>query len=89
MSDTPDVLVYAKPFCPYCAAAKSLLKEKGVGYREIDISRDETGREDMVRRTGQRTVPQIFIGSRHVGGYDDLSTLDRQGKLDGLLAITG
>jgi glutaredoxin 3 len=85
MSDSPDVLVYVKPFCPYCVAAKSLLREKGVSYREIDISRDDAEREDMIRRTGRRTVPQIFIGTRHVGGFDDLSALDQQGQLDPLL----
>jgi glutaredoxin 3 len=88
MSAPPDVLVYSKPFCPYCVAAKSLLREKGISYREIDISRDKAEREDMVRRTGQNTVPQIFIGAQHVGGFDDLSALDQRGKLDPLLGIT-
>jgi glutaredoxin 3 len=85
----PDVLVYAKPFCPYCMAAKSLLQEKGVAFREIDITEHESERERMVQRTGRRTVPQIFIGGRHVGGYDDLAALDEQGELDALLGIPG
>ncbi len=89
MTDKPEVLVYAKPFCGYCAAAKSLLKEKGAGFREIDVSRDEDAREDMIHRTGRRTVPQIFIGTRHVGGFDELAALDQQGTLDELLGIAG
>lgn len=89
MSGAPDVLVYTKPFCPYCVAAKSLLREKGVGYREIDISKDAAGREEMIRRSGRHTVPQIFVGADHVGGFDDLSALDQQGRLDPLLGITG
>ena len=87
MSDGPEVLVYVKPLCPYCVAAKALLREKGVGFREIDVSGDDALREDLVRRTGRRTVPQIFIGARHVGGFDDLSALDQQGALDPLLGI--
>lgn len=87
MSDATDVLVYTKPFCPYCVAAKSLLTEKGVSFREVDISTDDGVREEMIRRTGRRTVPQIFVGSHHVGGFDDLSALDQQGRLDPLLGI--
>jgi glutaredoxin 3 len=87
MSRNPDILIYARPFCPYCVAAKALLREKGVEFREIDISRDEVEREDMIRRTGRRTVPQIFIGPRHVGGFDDLSALEQGGELDALLGI--
>ena len=78
-----------QPFCAYCTAAKSLLREKGVSFREIDISGDDVERDDLVQRTGQRTVPQIFIGTQHVGGFDDLSALDQQGKLDALLGIAG
>lgn len=89
MSDAPDVLLYTRPFCAYCVAAKSLLREKGVGYREIDISNDDAGREDMIRRSGRRTVPQIFVGAEHVGGFEELAALDQQGRLDPLLGITG
>ena len=89
MSAQPDVLIYTKPFCSYCLAAKSLLSDKGVGFREIDISRDEDERDTMVRRSGRLTVPQIFIGAEHVGGYDDLEALDQQGRLDALLGING
>ena len=89
MSGRPDVVMYTKPFCPYCHAAKALLQDKGVGFREIDISRDEDERDTMVRRSGRQTVPQIFVGAEHVGGYDDLEALDQQGRLDTLLGING
>ena len=89
MTALPDVLMYTKPFCSYCLAAKALLQDKGVSFREIDISRDEDERDTMVRRSGRQTVPQIFIGAEHVGGYDDLEALDQQGRLDALLGING
>ena len=89
MSDAPDVLIYTRPFCPYCVAAKSLLREKGVGYREIDISQDDARLEEMIRLSGRRTVPQIFVATEHVGGFDDLAALDQKGRLDPLLGITG
>jgi glutaredoxin 3 len=78
--------IYTTRFCPYCHAAKRLLSRKGVEFTEIDVSGDPKGRSDMVARAnGRMTVPQIFIGPTHVGGYDDLSALDRLGKLDALL----
>jgi len=89
VDEKPEVVVYTKPFCAYCVAAKSLLREKGVGYREVDISRDEGERHNMMHRTGQRSVPQIFIGAEHVGGFEELVTLDQQGRLDPLLGISG
>ena len=89
MSDRPDIVIYTKPFCSYCHAAKALLQDKGVGFREIDVSRDEDERDTMVRRSGRQTVPQIFVGTEHVGGYDDLEALDQQGRLDILLGING
>lgn len=82
-----DVVIYTTPLCPYCVAAKSLLREKGAGFREIDVSRDSASREEMTRLSGRRTVPQVFIDSRHIGGFDDLAALDRQGGLDPLLGI--
>lgn len=81
----PEILIFVRPYCAYCVAAKSLLREKGVSFREIDVSASNADREDMVRRSGRSTVPQIFIGAQHVGGYDDLSALDRSGQLDALL----
>lgn len=82
----PDVILYSKDYCPYCMKAKSLLKRKGVAYREIDITHDEALQKEMIEKSGgRRTVPQIFIGSAHVGGADDLHALDAAGKLDPLL----
>ncbi len=79
--------IYTKQFCGYCHAAKRLLGEKGVGFAEIDLSRDPSRRAEMIARAGGRqTVPQIFIGQTHVGGFDELYALDRSGKLDPLLA---
>lgn len=82
----PEVVVYTGPFCPYCVQAKMLLKRKGVSFREIDVSKDPALRADVMARSGLRTVPQIWIGEYHVGGFDELYALDRAGKLDGLLA---
>jgi glutaredoxin 3 len=80
------VEIYTTPWCPYCNAAKSLLEEKGVEFSEIDAL-DPQIRDAMVERAhGRRTVPQIFIGETHVGGYDDMAALDRHGQLDPLLA---
>lgn len=80
-----DVRVYSSLFCPYCVMAKRLLDDKGVRYEEIRVDQDPNQRQEMMRITGRRTVPQIFVGSTHVGGFDDLSALDRAGKLDPLL----
>lgn len=83
----PTVLMYSTRVCPYCVMAEKLLLKKGVTQLEkILIDLDPAQRESMMTRTGRRTVPQIYIGDYHVGGYDDLAALDRAGKLDGLLA---
>ncbi|MCY4550109.1 MAG: glutaredoxin 3 [Defluviicoccus sp.] len=80
--------VYSSLWCPFCSRAKALLKRKGVAYEEIDVDRDPNLRQQMMRRAGgQRTVPQIFIDGRHVGGSDDLADLERAGELDALLGI--
>lgn len=82
----PKVEIYTKAFCPYCSRAKSLLKQKGVAFDEYDISMGGPKRAEMLQRAnGGSTVPQIFIGDRHVGGCDELVALDRAGKLDPLL----
>ena len=79
--------IYTTRYCPYCHAAKRLLSRKGLEFTEIDVSGDAKRRSEMVARAhGRMTVPQIFIGSTHVGGYDDLHALDRAGRLDSLLA---
>ena len=81
------VTIYTTRFCPYCSAAKDLLTRKSVAFGEIDVSGDPKGRAAMTERAGGRTsVPQIFIGERHVGGCDDLYDLDASGQLDPLLA---
>ena len=81
-----DVRIYTTPICSYCARAKALLKKKGADFREIDIFMDDKAREEMLAQSGgARTVPQIFIGDTHVGGYDELHALETAGKLDPLL----
>jgi glutaredoxin 3 len=83
----PTVEIYTTPTCPYCAAAKRLLTRKGATYTEIDVSRDPAIRTAMTKRAGgRRTVPQIFIDGKHIGGSDDLHDLDDDGGLDPLLA---
>ena len=83
----PKIEIYTKFLCPFCTRAKSLLKAKGVAFEEHDISMGGPGRAEMLQRSGGRTtVPQIFIGDRHIGGSDDLAALDRAGELDTLLA---
>jgi glutaredoxin 3 len=85
-SNSPPIEIYTTGFCPYCVAAKSLLKRKGVEFKEISVSGDSDKRQEMIERAnGRMTVPQIFIGPTHVGGSDDLHALERAGKLDALL----
>ena len=82
-----SVEIYTTPTCGFCVAAKRLLAQKGVSFAEIDVVRAPERRQEMVQRAkGRRTVPQIFVGETHVGGFDDLSALDRAGRLDALLA---
>jgi glutaredoxin 3 len=81
------VLMYATGVCPYCVMAERLLRSKGVAdIEKVRVDLDSSRREEMMSRTGRRTVPQIYIGDRHVGGYDDLAALDHAGGLDPLLA---
>jgi glutaredoxin 3 len=80
------VTIYTSAWCGYCAMAKRLLDSKGVRYDEIPVDMDVKRRAEMEQRSGRRTVPQIWIGERHVGGYDDLAALERAGQLDVLLA---
>ena len=84
---TKPITMYATGICPYCIQAERLLVSKGVtGITKIRVDVDPAKREEMMARTGRRTVPQIYIGDHHVGGYDDLAALDRAGKLAPLLA---
>ncbi len=80
-----SIVVYFKPGCPYCAAAERLLTARGAEWTGIDISADPERREEMIERSGRRTVPQIFIGDTHVGGFDDLDALDQEGALERML----
>ncbi len=83
----PRVKMYCTAVCPYCQRAEMLLRKKGVtDLEKIRVDLDPAQREEMMRITGRRTVPQIFIGERHVGGFDDLAELDAEGGLDPLLA---
>ena len=77
--------IYTTPTCPYCHAAKALLADKGVDFTEITVLDPDLRAAMTERAHGRRTVPQIFIGDTHVGGYDDMAALDRDGGLDGLL----
>lgn len=83
----PNIIVYTKDYCPYCVRAKDLLKRKGQAFKEVDITHDEALQQEMITKSGgRRTVPQIFINNTHVGGCDDLHALEKEGKLDPLLA---
>jgi glutaredoxin 3 len=84
----PKVEIYATAWCPYCSRARQLLSSKGVDIEEIDVDARPGAREEMVSRSGRRTVPQIFINQTHVGGCDDLLALDAAGGLDPLLQET-
>ena len=84
------VEVYTTSYCPYCIRAKSLLKSKGVAFEEIDVTRDSALREKMIELSGgRRSVPEIFINGKIVGGYDELRALDDEGGLDALLSEPG
>jgi glutaredoxin 3 len=78
--------MYTTGWCPFCDHARSLLERRGVAWTEIDIEAEPARRAEMIERSGRRSVPQIFIGTRHVGGSDELSALERAGELDALLS---
>ncbi len=82
------VLVYSTRVCPFCVMAKRLLSSKGVKFEDVAVDADEAKRAEMMQRSGRRTVPQIFIGEQHVGGFQELSALDHKGELDPLLTDT-
>ena len=83
------VQIYATAICPYCVRARHLLERKGVAYDEIRVDRDREQLKTMIRRSNRTTVPQIFIGEYHIGGYDDMAELEEAGKLDVLLNQQG
>ena len=85
MSDKPRVVIYGSQTCNYCTAARMLLKKKGADYEDVLVNTNPALREEMERLTGSRSVPQIMIGDRAIGGFDDLYALDKAGALDRLL----
>jgi glutaredoxin 3 len=82
----PAVVMYWRAGCGYCRRARELLERKGVAYTAIDVENVDGAREEMQRLSGRNTVPQIFVGERHLGGYDDINALDAAGELDRILA---
>jgi glutaredoxin 3 len=85
MGGMPKVQMYTKQQCPYCVRAKALLQKKGVAYEEIDVEGNDDMRIWLAEASGQKTVPQIFVDGRPLGGFADIDALDRQGKLDPIL----
>ena len=81
----PEILIYTTSLCPYCTMAKRLLTRKNTTYKEINVDFEPGMRKEMMQRSNRRTVPQIFIGNKHIGGFDDLYALDRDNQLDPLL----
>lgn len=84
----PDIVIYTRDFCGFCARAKGLLQSKGLAFEEKDATYEPALRQEMMQRSGRTTFPQIFIGDTHVGGCDDLFAHERDGRLDALLAPT-
>ncbi|WP_454761238.1 glutaredoxin 3 [Caulobacter segnis] len=80
------VTIYTRPFCGYCARALALLDEKGADFTEVEAGMDPALRQEMMQRSGRTTFPQIFVGEQHIGGCDDMMALEREGKLDQMLA---
>ena len=81
----PDIKIYSTAVCPYCVAAKNLLKQRGQSWEEIRVDLDPAVRKEIVEKTGRTSVPQIFINGQHIGGFDDMVALDRAGGLAPLL----
>jgi glutaredoxin 3 len=81
----PAIVIYVTGWCPYCQRAQGLLTKKGLGYQVIDVDEDPKARETMMARSGRRSVPQVFIGDKHVGGCDDLFALEGSGELDRMI----
>jgi len=87
MSASPNIIIYGTETCSYCTAARMLLKKKGLKYEDILVSRDAGKREEMIARSGNQSVPQVFIGDQSIGGFDELYALERNGELDRLLGV--
>ncbi|MFT6028495.1 MAG: glutaredoxin 3 [Oleiphilaceae bacterium] len=85
---TPHIIIYSSQYCPFCFRAKSIFQQKSVAFEEINVDSDSALRQEMTQKAGQRTVPQIWIGERHVGGCDDLMDLQYSGELDKILGLS-
>ncbi len=81
----PEVVIYTTGWCPFCMRAKALLERKGVAYTELDVESRAGLRQQMIERSGRRSVPQVFVGSTHIGGSDELAAAEQSGELDRLL----
>jgi len=81
----PAIMLYVSGWCPFCQRAQGLLAKKGLAYRVVDVDEDAKLREEMIARSGRRSVPQVFIGDKHVGGCDDLFALEGSGELDRMI----
>tara|TARA_R110002072_G_scaffold112331_1_gene241291 strand:+ start:2448 stop:2717 length:270 start_codon:yes stop_codon:yes gene_type:complete len=84
----PEVIMYSSQYCPFCFRAKSIFQQKSVTFKELDVDANPQLRKEMMEKSGQRTVPQIWVGELHIGGCDDLMTIQRSGELDELLGIS-
>lgn len=84
---TPEIIIYSSQFCPFCFRAKAILQQKGVTFTELNVDGNPQLRQEMTQKSGRRTVPQIWIGERHIGGCDELMALQSAGKLDALLGV--
>lgn len=84
---TPAIIIYSSNYCPFCSRAKSIFQQKSIVFEELNVDMDSALRQEMMQKSGRRTVPQIWIGERHVGGCDDLMALQRSGELDKLLGL--
>lgn len=84
---TPKIVIYSSQYCPFCSRAKSIFQQKSVPFEEMNVDMDPSLKQEMMQKSGRRTVPQIWIGDRHVGGCDDLMDLQRSGELDQLLGL--
>ena len=85
----PAVVMYATAACPFCVAARNLLQAKGVRWTEVPVDQQSEKRAEMMQRSGRHTVPQVFVGDHHVGGFDDLERCEHSGELDRLLGAQG
>ncbi len=85
----PSIVMYSSQYCPFCFRAKAVFQQKSLPFEEINVDMDAALRQEMMQKSGRRTVPQIWIGERHVGGCDELMALQRSGELDSILGLNG